>query len=204
MLPNATVTAKNMDTGLSNSAQTTDSGNYALSNLPPGRYSVLVEGTNLKKYQQDGVTVRTASTSTSLNVQMTLGEVSESMTVNADAAQLETATSDIGATVENSLVQNLPLEASGTVRNPVQFITLVPGFVGGVGNDPGSNSTDNFKVNGGQNGGTDILVDGVSILLVSPTRNGIKACRRKQYRSSRCCRVTSRRNLASRVTASST
>jgi hypothetical protein len=60
------------------------------------------------------------------------------------------------------------LEVSGTIRNPVQFITLVPGFVGNVGNDPGSNSTDDFKVNGGQMGGTDILVDGLSISLVSP------------------------------------
>jgi hypothetical protein len=63
---------------------------------------------------------------------------------------------------------NLPLEVSGTVRNPVQFITLVPGFVGNVGNNPADNSTDDFKVNGGQEGGTDVLVDGVSISLVSP------------------------------------
>src|SRR6202023_1409216 len=76
--------------------------------------------------------------------------------------------SDIGATVQTSLVSNLPLEVSGTIRNPVQFITLIPGFVGNVGNDPGSNSTDDFKVNGGQEGGTDVLVDGVSISLVSP------------------------------------
>ena len=50
----------------------------------------------------------------------------------------------------------------------MQFITLIPGFVGNVGNDPGSNSTDDFKVNGGQMGATDVLVDGVSISLVSP------------------------------------
>src|SRR5580693_10294328 len=99
---------------------------------------------------------------------MQMGAVSENITVSADASQLETATSDIGATVETSLVSNLPLEVSGTIRNPVQFITLIPGFVGNVGNDPGSNSTDDFKVNGGQEGGTDVLVDGVSISLVSP------------------------------------
>ena len=167
VLNGATVTVKNMDTGVAVSAHTTDAGVYSVPNLPPGRYSVVVESENLKKYQQDGVTVRTAST-TSLNVQMQLGAASESVTVTADAAQLDTATSDIGTTVETSLVQNLPLEVGGTIRNPVQFITLVPGFVGNVGNDPGSNSTDDFKVNGGQEGGTDILVDGVSISLVSP------------------------------------
>src|SRR5438094_634165 len=98
---------------------------------------------------------------------MQLGAVSENVTVIADASQLQTATSEIGATVQSTLVANLPLEVSGTIRNPVQFIELVPGFVGGVANNPGSNSSDDFKVNGGQEGGTDVLVDGVSISLVS-------------------------------------
>jgi hypothetical protein len=156
-----------LDTGLTVSTNSTGAGAYSLPNLPPGRYSVSAEATGFKKYQQDGVTVRTV-TATSLDIKMQLGAVSETVTVQGDTAQLETTTSDVGATVERTLVANLPLEVSGTIRNPVQFITLVPGFVGDVGNNPGSNSTDDFKVNGGQEGGTDILVDGVSISLVSP------------------------------------
>lgn len=163
----ATVTARNLDTGLTISSKTTDAGIYSLPSLPPGNYSVTVEAQGLKKYERLGVTVSIGST-ISIDIQMQMGAVTESVTVSADAAQLETATSDIGATVENSLVANLPLEVSGTIRNPVQFITLIPGFVGGVANDPGSNSSDDFKVNGGQEGGTDVLVDGVSISLVSP------------------------------------
>jgi len=163
----ASVTGRNLDTGLTIATVTTDAGLYSLANLPPGRYAVIIDGPNLKKYSREGVTVQTGAT-VALDVQMQLGTVSENVTVNADASQLETATSDIGATVETSLVANLPLEVSGTIRNPVQFITLIPGFVGNVGNDPGSNSTDDFKVNGGQEGGTDVLVDGVSISLVSP------------------------------------
>jgi hypothetical protein len=162
----ASVTGRNLDTGLTIATVTTDAGLYSLANLPPGRYAVTIEGPNLKKYEREGVTVPTGST-VALDIQMQLGAVSDNVTVIADASQLETATSDIGATVQTTLIQNLPLEVSGTVRNPVQFITLVPGFVGGVGNNPGSNTTDNYKVNGGQEGGTDILVDGVSISLVS-------------------------------------
>src|SRR2546422_5409771 len=125
-LSRATVTARNLDTGLTNSTVTTDAGLYSLPNLPPGRYSVKVEATGLKKYEREGVTVQTGST-VSLDIEMQLGSVTETITVNADASQLETATSDIGATVERTLIANLPLEVSGTVRNPVQFITLVPG-----------------------------------------------------------------------------
>jgi len=163
----AKVTARNLDTGLIQSTVTTDAGVYSVPNLPPGRYALTVETPNLKTYTRSGVQVQTGSTA-SLDVQMTIGSVSENVVVNADAAQIETATSDISSKVENTLVENLPLEVSGTVRNPVQFITLIPGFVGNVGNNPGSNSTDNFKVNGGQENSTDILVDGVSISLVSP------------------------------------
>ena len=163
----ATVTARNIDTGLTVAATTTGAGVYALPNLPPGRYEVAVEMSGMKKYVREGVTVATNST-VGLDVQLQVGSATESVTVTSDAAQLETETSDIGSTVQNSLISNLPLEVSGTIRNPVQFITLVPGFVGNVGNNPGSNSTDDFKVNGGQMGGTDVLVDGVSISLVSP------------------------------------
>jgi len=162
----ASVTGRNMDTGLSFTTSTTDAGMYSLPNLPPGRYSVVVEVPNLKRYSREGVTVVTG-TVVSLDIEMQLGAVSENVTVTADASQLQTATSDIGATVQSTLVANLPLEVSGTIRNPVQFIELVPGFVGGVANNPGSNSSDDFKVNGGQEGGTDVLVDGVSISLVS-------------------------------------
>jgi Carboxypeptidase regulatory-like domain len=163
----ANVTGRNLDTGLTAATVTSDAGLYSLANLPPGRYAVTIEGPNFKKYLRDGVTVQTGST-TSLDVAMQMGGVTENVTVSADASQLETSTSDLGATVQQSLIQNLPLEVSGTVRNPVQFITLIPGFVGNVGNDPGSNSTDDFKVDGGQENSTDVLVDGVSISLVSP------------------------------------
>ena len=163
----ASVTSRNLDTGLTQATSTTDAGIYSLPNLPPGRYSVVVEAPGLKKYSQEGVSVLTGTT-VSLDIPMQVGGVSENITVIADAGQLQTATSEIGSTVEPVLVANLPLAIGGTIRNPVEFIKLVPGFVGGVDNNPGSNSSDDFKVNGGQEGGTDILVDGVSISLVSP------------------------------------
>lgn len=162
----ATVTARNLDTGVAASTVTTDAGLYSVPNLPPGRYSVSVEATGLKTYTQEGVTVPTG-TVVPLDIHMQMGAVTETITVSADASQLQTASSDMGATVQSTLVANLPLEVSGTIRNPTQFIELVPGFVGNVGNNPGDNASDDFKVNGGQEGGTDVLVDGVSISLVS-------------------------------------
>lgn len=167
-VPGISITARNLDTGLTVIVKTTDAGLYTVSNLPPGRYSVTAQGgSGFKKYEQTGVTVQTATTA-NLDITLQLGAVSETVTVNANAQQLQTTASDVGTTVQTALIANLPLEVSGTIRNPVQFITLVPGFVGKVGNDPGDNSTDDYKLNGGQEGGTDILVDGASISLVGP------------------------------------
>jgi hypothetical protein len=167
-VPGISITARNLDTGLTVTVKTTDAGLYTVSNLPPGRYSVTAQGgVGLKMYEQTGVTVQTATT-TDLNIILQLGAVNETITVNANALQLQTTTSDVGTTVQTALIDNLPLEVGGVPRNPVQFITLIPGFVGAVGNNPANNATDDYKLNGGQEGGTDILVDGVSISLVSP------------------------------------
>ena len=168
VVPGASITARNLDTGLTVTVKTTDAGLFTVPNLPPGTYSITAEGTaGFKKFEQTGVTVQTATT-TNLDIVLQLGQVSETVTVSANALQIQTATSDVGTTVQNSLITNLPLNVNGNIRNPVQFITLVPGFVGNVGNDPANNATDDYKLNGGQEGGTDILVDGVSISLVSP------------------------------------
>jgi len=168
VVPEVPITALNLDTGLTVTVKSTDAGLYSIPNLPPGNYSITAAGVSgLKTFKQTGVSVQTATT-TNLNITMQLGEVSQTVTVAANASPIQTSTSEIGTTVQSSLIATLPLEVSGTIRNPVQFITLVPGFVGNVANDPGSNSTDDYKLNGGQEGGTDILVDGVSISLVSP------------------------------------
>ena len=71
----ASVTGRNLDTGLTIATVTTDAGLYSLANLPPGRYAVIIDGPNLKKYSREGVTVQTGAT-VALDVQMQLGTVS--------------------------------------------------------------------------------------------------------------------------------
>src|SRR5450631_1409759 len=58
----AKVASRNLDTGATSSGNTTGAGLYSLPNLPPGRYSVIVEAASLKKYTQEGVTVTTGTT----------------------------------------------------------------------------------------------------------------------------------------------
>ncbi len=162
-----TISAKNVATGLEVSTKSTPAGLYVIPNLPPGSYSVSASMQGFKQFRQTGVVIPVA-TAVDLDIHLTLGGTTQTVTVTGGAPLLQTSSSEVGSVVPNELIASLPLEVSGTIRNPVQFISLVPGFEGSVANNPGSNNTDDYKLSGGQITGADILVDGVSISLVSP------------------------------------
>ena len=94
-----------------------------------------------------------------------MGAANQSVTVTSDASQLQTESSDIGTTVPTKLIEDLPLQFNGQVRNPLQFVQLTPGFSGIDTNSPTVQG--GFKLNGGQQAGTDILLDGATIELAS-------------------------------------
>ena len=100
-----------------------------------------------------------------VNVALQVGAATQSVTVTSDASQLQSDSSDIGTTVPTELIEDLPLQFSGTVRNPLQFVQLTPGFSGVDTNSPTQQG--GFKLNGGQQSGTDIFVDGATIELAS-------------------------------------
>ncbi|HZQ50853.1 MAG TPA: TonB-dependent receptor [Bryobacteraceae bacterium] len=164
-VPNATVSIVNEATHTGPNSTTTSGGVYTVSNLPPGVYDVTVSAPGFKEFKQTGITVTVATTNT-LNVGLQIGSTSETVEVKSDVAQVESETSEIGTSVHPKLIADLPLQVSGQVRNPIQFVELTPGFTGSLPNTPTSQLS--FKINGGQEGGVDVLVDGASISLTHP------------------------------------
>jgi hypothetical protein len=102
-----------------------------------------------------------------VNAILPVGSNTETVTVNADASQLQTESSGIGTSISPKLLEDLPLSFGGSVRNPLQFVTLTPGFAGAVSNSPSSPPSGSFKLNGGQQNGVLVLLDGVNINFVS-------------------------------------
>jgi TPR repeat len=94
-----------------------------------------------------------------------VGSAESTVSVNGDASHLETESADVGTTVSSELIADLPLEFSGAPRNPLQFVTLTPEYSGQMTNSP--TQLGGFKLNGGQQAGTDILVDGATIEFAS-------------------------------------
>jgi Carboxypeptidase regulatory-like domain/TonB-dependent Receptor Plug Domain len=165
IVPRAIVTVTNEATKAHWTTATTSAGLYVTPNLPPGDYDLAVSGTGFRQFIQSGIGVTVGSTATA-NVVLQIGKATQSVSVRANAPLLQTTNSEVGTTVQADFIAQLPLEEPGGVRDPLQFIELTPGFAGNVADSPSSQLS--FKVNGGQEGGSEILVDGASIQLTHP------------------------------------
>jgi hypothetical protein len=117
-----TVAAKNIETGFVRTAQANESGFYVVSNLPIGTYEISAEARGFKKFIATGL-VLNVNSKLSVNVRLEVGNVAESVTVVADAAQVETATGEVGRLVSGEQATNIQLNG----RNFPQLLQLLPG-----------------------------------------------------------------------------
>src|SRR5205085_1997987 len=128
----ATVTVKNEATGLTQTQTTTDAGLYAFTSLPAGNYTITIEHSGFKTYQQTGGELK-VETPLTVNVQMEVGQQTATVTVQGGTEQIQTSNAAISNVVEQKAIQQLPLNG----RNPLNLIALEPGVVqrsqGGVG-----------------------------------------------------------------------
>lgn len=164
VVPNAALTLTETRTGSSYKAVASGQGLFTFPELNPGSYTLSASAPSFREYRQSGITVSVGNTA-ALTIVLQVGAASDTVTVTADASQLQTESSDVGTTVPTKLIEDLPLQFSGTVRNPLQFVQLTPGFSGIDSNSPTEQG--GFKLNGGQQAGTDILLDGSTIELAS-------------------------------------
>lgn len=163
----ATVVLKGVATGSTYRTVTTPEGVYRIGDVAIGRYDVTVTVAGFKSSVQTGVQVQ-INTVTALNVTLQPGDVKEEVTVISDAPTIQTESSDIGTVVGTKQIEDLPLSLNATgqsfVRSPETFIFLTPGTAGpGTNSDHGSAGIFESKLSGGQNFGTEILLDGASV-----------------------------------------
>ena len=122
VLPGATVTATNRDTGLQRETTTDGSGSYAFRDLQAGTYDLRVSMSGFKSYVKTGVPV-TLNNVAREDVRMEVGGTTETVTVTATAV-LQTMRADVSAQLDTAEVSNLPI---GSGRNFQQLYKLIPG-----------------------------------------------------------------------------
>ncbi len=155
VVPGATVTARNKGTGLTRTATTNDAGEYSIPELPPGKYDVTVEAKSFSKaFLQDfELNIGTKPT---LNFDLKPGEISETVNVSAEAALVETTSSEIKGTITPVEVQNLPL----LNRTFANLSVIVPEARPTGNFDPTKTRVGNIALNGGDGRQLDVNVDG--------------------------------------------
>jgi hypothetical protein len=164
MVAGAKLTAKGVQTGTTYTTVSSSAGAYRFPNVNIGTYDVTVSAQGFKTITLTGILVQVATTA-ALDVKLTTGAISESVTVSADTPTVESESADIGTVVGSKQILDLPLALGSTVqamRSPEAFVYLTPGAVG-PGSDSGNGGTFESKISGGQNYGTEVLLDGASM-----------------------------------------
>lgn len=156
-----TVTARESSTGTQYSTISSSAGYYVFASLHTGSYTVTAVASGFKTAIYNGIAVMVGS-HTAQNISLTVGAVNQSVSVNAQALTLETETSEVDASVTPAQMTDLPLQVSGNLRQLSTFEFLVPGTVGPGTSNGGAGGQLMDKINGGQDEGSDFLVDGIT------------------------------------------
>jgi len=134
VLPGVTVTVKNTDTSQSRAVVTDDAGRYRVPLLAPGHYEVTAQISGFQTMVRSGITV-TVGQQAVVDARMSLGNVSESITVEGAAPLVETTTGTISNVVTEQQLGSMPLNG----RDITQLVLLQPGVVMSRSSVQGSN-----------------------------------------------------------------
>jgi len=161
VIPNVTVTATEAQTNLSRTAVSNSSGEFELTSLRPTNYTISAETSGFKKVTESDVHLE-ANQSLTLNLTLEVGQVTDSVNIEANAVQVDTSTSTIREVVDQSRIVELPLNG----RNAANLTTLIPGAVSQPGTSVDQGITKTFPgqpviaSNGASAGTTSFQLDG--------------------------------------------
>ena len=124
VITGASVTVINTGTGIHYQGITNETGEYYVTDLPPGRYRIEVEKLGFKAVIQSGVILHVQD-ALEVNFEMMLGSASESVTVAGESSPIDTETSTVGTVVEQRKANELPLNG----RNVFNLIVLAPSVI---------------------------------------------------------------------------
>jgi hypothetical protein len=162
VIPHAivTITLNGVD-GNSRVVQSNDSGNYTATNLPAGTYTITVSVASFEKFSDRNVILNVAQKRT-VNVQLKAGSQSQTVTVEDNPVTVETESSSQAGTISGTQLRELEL----VNRNFQQLVTLQPGVVNLLGDQPGFggiNSTSAVSINGARSTANNWSVDGADV-----------------------------------------
>src|SRR5262245_16473485 len=157
-IPGAEVTVTKTDTGMTRTVFTSQDGAYAFPNLPVGPYQLKVVLQGFNTYVREGIVLQVGS-NPELNVTLGVGNISEQITVTANASLVETKNTGVGQVIDNQRVMEMPLNG----RQATELIFLSGLATSAPAGDLNTNKnfpTVTISVAGGQANGITYIMDG--------------------------------------------
>ncbi len=153
VVPGVNVTVTNQQTGLVRQTSSDENGNYLVSQLPIGVYSVQAESDGFKSFVQTDIRVQ-VDENRRVNIALEVGAITETVTVAAEVTQVETRSGALREVVDSERIVELPLNG----RNPVELQYLVAGVGRRAGQGQGQNES--VSVNGSRTNSNNYILDG--------------------------------------------
>jgi Carboxypeptidase regulatory-like domain len=123
VIPNAAITATEITTGIARTTQSNASGNYLFPSVPAGDYNITAQAKGFGTQTQNGLHVD-VNQSANAKFKLTIGGVSQSVTVTSGTSLVDTRESQLGQTVDQKRIEDLPLNG----RDVSSLVQLVPGI----------------------------------------------------------------------------
>ena len=161
VLPGVEVTATNTATGISRTVITNETGSYTLQNLPIGPYRLEASLPGFRTSQQTGIVLQVGANPV-INMVLEVGQVAETVEVQANAALVETRSTGVGQVMDNQRVLELPLNGRQVTELILLSGTAVEGGTGAT--NPGNRNypTTTLTIAGGLATGTTYSLDGAT------------------------------------------
>ena len=153
VIPTAKVTVKNLANGAVYETQTNGNGQFTAPNLPPGSYEVAFEAASFKRLVRSGIELG-ATEVARVDATLEVGAVTESVQITAQAEKLQTETPEVGTSLSNRELIDLPLSFGGARLAENFAYKVSPGV-------SGSSWTSN--INGSTNYSKETLLDGATV-----------------------------------------
>jgi len=157
-VPGATVTATSLDRQFTQDTKTDAQGQYVFPTLSPDTYSITVQAPSFQKFVQENIVLHAAEKMGMPDIKLSVGAVTETVTVSAQQATLQTENAERSGTVENKEMENDAVNG----RTPLTLVALLPG-ISGVPLEETANTggISSFSANGVRNNSNQISINGI-------------------------------------------
>jgi hypothetical protein len=152
----ASITLTGDSTGLVSRTESNDAGIYSFPSALVGGYTLRVEKAGFKSLLRTSIILETGQ-ALRLDLALELGATQETISVTGELPLLEQEKSSVGTAVNQTMLNALPFQLGGSMRNPFAFLRLTPGAVGNSG------SGGDTRIAGGRGLGSEVFVDGVQV-----------------------------------------